>query len=156
MALLKHFMAAGLLASLFPVAWGTLPRNSIDRVEHAAIQAGAGRLVGIDFTGQGWDVYHVLDGRLMEWQMSDRTLTVVRREAQTGRAPEQHSGFRNALTAARRATRGTVISLELERDQEKGLVWSAIVRQGRYVWNVYLNGVTGRLIEVERGGIAPR
>lgn len=133
------------------------PRHTIDQVyarfnaDHRSTTPKP-TITGIDFDGDSdefphWDVYFTQAQRLKEVEVDDLDLVPAHIENLPGRPIASRLTFRQALARTRQLQRGTVTSLELERDDEKGPVWSAEIRhQGKSI-ELYISPTNGRLIE---------
>jgi uncharacterized membrane protein YkoI len=128
-----------------------LPGHTIDQVlERFEANHRNATVTGIDHAGWAgrWNVYFTRARRGHEVRVSDRDLAISAPKA-APRAPASRLTFRQALARVRHLQPGTVLSLELERDEEKGPVWSAVIAHERRRVEVYISPSNGRLIERE-------
>lgn len=145
--LLSVVVLGALAASVAQAAW---PQSRIDDIARAAERAGATRIVGIEWSGRYWEVEHVQNNRLMEWRLSDATRKILRRENQPEKPLTARLNFRQALAATRRIAPGTVLTLELDRDNRLGVIWQSKVREARDEVDLSLDGNTGKLLKMDR------
>ena len=142
-------LAAGLLVCGALAA----PSKTIDEVIAHAERLKFGRLQAVDATYANgrwaWEVYSVQTSRVVERRLDGASLRQVRMERLSLNPLVSKLSIRQALRSVRKSVRGVVLSLELERSDEFGIVWSAIVRRAKDRVEVYIDGTSGRLLETE-------
>lgn len=143
----KGSLLAVLAAVCLP-AIASAPKTSIFNVIRAAEERGYGRLVGVDYVGNRWDVYTARGNRLTEYVLQDGSLRQIRTEPKEGRNLAARQTIRQAIARAQTRFEGTVVSAELE--QEEGVrQWSVVITQGRQAREIAVHADTGAIIEVE-------
>ena len=128
---------------------GNLPQSSLEAVLLKSQARQYGTILGADFVNGRWEVYARRNGRTTEIYLADGTLAEVQRERKSKRFPSTRLTIRQAAQRALARQPGTVVSAELERDDEFGRVWSVEVVSGATRYEIYLHADTGRVLEVE-------
>ncbi len=146
-------LCTALAAGLLVCCALAVPSKTIDEVITHAEKLQFGRLQGVDATYANgrwaWEVYSVQTSRVVERRLDGASLRQVRMERLSLNPLVSKLSIRQALRSVRKSVRGVVLSLELERSDEFGVVWSAIVRRANDRVEVYIDGTSGRLLETE-------
>jgi uncharacterized membrane protein YkoI len=149
-------LCTALAAALLVCSALAVPSKTIDEVIAHAEKLKFGRLQGVDATYANgrwaWEVYSVQTSRVVERRLDGASLRQVRMERLSLNPLVSKLSIRQALRSVRKSVRGVVLSLELERSDEFGIVWSAIVRRANDRVEVYIDGTSGRLLETEVEG----
>lgn len=146
-------LCTALAAALLACSALAVPSKTVDEVIAHAEKLKFGRLEGVDATYSkgrwAWEVYSVQTNRVVERRLDGVSLRQIRMERLSRNPLVSKLSIRQALRSVRKSVRGVVLSLELERSEEFGIVWSAIVSRANDRVEVYIDGKSGRLLETE-------